>query len=41
MEKDWHYRKEERRWTALNDNSKWTKVEQVAGKLKKSAFHIR
>ena len=41
MEKDWHYRKEERRWTALNDNSKWTKVERVAGKLKKSAFHIR
>jgi Serine dehydrogenase proteinase len=41
MEKDWHYRKEERRWTALNDNSRWTKVERVAGKLKKSAFHIR
>jgi hypothetical protein len=41
MEKDWHYRKEERRWTALNDNSRWTKVQRVAGKLTKSAFHIR
>jgi hypothetical protein len=41
MEKDWHYRKEERRWTALNDNSRWTKVERVGGKLTKSAFHIR
>jgi hypothetical protein len=41
MEKDWHYRKEERRWTALNDNSHWAKLERVDGKLKKSAFHIR
>jgi hypothetical protein len=41
MEKDWHYRKEERRWTALNDNSQWAKLERVDGKLKKSAFHIR
>ncbi|MEY2937372.1 MAG: hypothetical protein RL033_8121 [Pseudomonadota bacterium] len=41
MEKDWHYRKEERRWTALNDNSRWTKVERVAGKLKSTVFHIR
>jgi hypothetical protein len=41
MEKDWHYRNEERRWTALNDNSAWTRVERVAGKLKHSVFHIR
>jgi hypothetical protein len=41
MEKDWHYRKEERRWTALNDNSNWTKVERVGTKLTKSVFHIR
>jgi hypothetical protein len=41
MEKDWHYRKEERRWTALNDNSAWTRVERVAGKLQRSVFHIR
>lgn len=41
MEKDWHYRKEERRWTALNDNSNWTKVERVRSKVTKSVFHIR
>jgi len=41
MEKDWHYRKEERRWTALHDNSRWTRAERVAGKLKQSVFHIR
>ena len=32
---------ERERWTALNDNSRWTKVQRVAGKLTKSAFHIR
>ena len=36
MEKDWHYRKEERRWTALNDNSAWTRVERVGDKLQRS-----
>jgi hypothetical protein len=41
MEKDWHYRKEERRWTALNDNSAWTRVEAVGKKLQHSVFHIR
>lgn len=41
MDKDWHYRKEERRWTALNDNSAWNKVERVGGRLRKSEFHIR
>lgn len=41
MEKDWHYRKEERRWTALNDNSCWTRVERVGTKLEQTVFHIR
>jgi len=41
MEKDWHYRKEERRWTALNDNSVWTRVERVGSKIQKSVFYIR
>lgn len=41
MEKDWHYRKEERRWTALNDNSAWTRVEKVGTRLQRSVFHIR
>lgn len=41
MDKDWHYRQEERRWTALNDNSTWQKVERVGGRLKKAEFHVR
>jgi hypothetical protein len=41
MEKDWHYRKEERRWTALNDNSAWTRVEKVGSRIQRTVFHIR
>lgn len=41
MQKDWHYRKEERRWTALNDNSNWTRVARLRGRVAKSVFHIR
>lgn len=41
MEKDWHYRKEERRWTALNDNSAWHRLERVGTRTRKSVFHIR
>lgn len=40
-DKDWHYRKEERRWIALNDNSAWKRVELVRGRLKSSILHIR
>jgi hypothetical protein len=39
--KDWHYRKEERRWVTLNDSSTWRKAEIVKGKLLVSVFHIR
>ena len=26
VEKDWHYRKEERRWVPMNDQSAWNRV---------------
>ena len=41
VEKDWHYRKEERRWVPLNDLSAWYRCRQVEGKVVKSKFHIR
>jgi hypothetical protein len=41
IDKDWHYRQEERRWTALNDNSRWTKVEQLRGRIQARPLHIR
>lgn len=41
VEKDWHYRKEERRWTSMNDQSAWYRCRKVGGKLVKAKFHIR
>lgn len=41
MDKDWHYRTEERRWVALNDKSCWRKAEVTKGKQSVSVFHVR
>jgi hypothetical protein len=41
VDKDWHYRTEERRWVALNDKSSWRKAELVKGKVRVSVFHVR
>lgn len=41
VEKDWHYRKEERRWTSMNDQSAWYRCRKVGRRLVKSKFHIR
>ena len=40
--KDWHYRKEERRWVSLNDQSAWNRYEFIgANKMRNSTFHVR
>ncbi len=41
VEKDWHYRKEERRWVPLNDLSAWYRCRIVDGRIVKTKFHIR
>jgi hypothetical protein len=41
VEKDWHYRKEERRWVPMNDVSAWYKSRRKAGRVIKTKFHIR
>lgn len=41
VDKDWHYRAEERRWIVLNDKSAWTKTTQKDGKTESKNFHIR
>jgi len=41
IDKDWHYRKEERRWVALNDKSSWRKAEITKGKITVSQLHVR
>jgi hypothetical protein len=40
-DKDWFYRKEERRWVSMNDESGWRKMEIVDGRVSSSIFHIR
>jgi len=41
LDKDWYYRKEERRWVSMNDKSSWRKAEIADGKLSVSIFHVR
>ena len=41
LDKDWHYRSEERRWVALNEKSSWRKAEIVKGKVVISQLHVR
>jgi hypothetical protein len=41
LDKDWHYRAEERRWVALNDKSGWQKAEMIDGELVVSKLHVR
>jgi len=41
LDKDWHYRAEERRWVALNDKSSWRRAEMVKGKVAISQLHVR
>ncbi len=41
VEKDWHYRKEERRWVPMNDVSAWYRCRRKDGRLQKQKFHIR
>ncbi len=40
-DKDWHYRKEERRWSPMNDKSSWWRLEQVGKRVQTSVLHIR
>jgi len=41
LNKDWHYRADERRWVALNDKSGWKRAQMVEGALSVNTFHIR
>lgn len=40
-DKDWYYRKEERRWLSMNDKSSWRKIEKKDDKLIETVVHIR
>ncbi|MFN7115853.1 MAG: hypothetical protein ACK4TA_03590 [Saprospiraceae bacterium] len=40
-DKDWHYRLEERRWIAMNDESSWRRIAELNGKMETSRFYVR
>ena len=41
LDKDWHYRAEERRWVAMNDKSNWRKAGLAKGRVVSSQLHVR
>jgi hypothetical protein len=41
VDKDWHYRKEERRWIATNDKSGWQRVTEKNKRWTSETFYIR
>jgi hypothetical protein len=41
VEKDWHYRKEERRFVSMNDVSSWFRCRMRDGRMVKDKLHIR
>ena len=41
VDKDWHYRNDERRYIPMNDNSSWYKVQGTVSKFESKAFEIR
>ena len=41
VDKDWHYRVEERRWVALNEKSGWRITERRRGKMVTDVLHAR
>lgn len=41
QDKDRHYRKEEKRWISLNDNSSWRKAVYEKGQIVETSFYIR
>jgi hypothetical protein len=41
LDKDWHYRSEERRWVSLNEKSSWRRAEIAEGEVSISQLHAR
>lgn len=40
IDKDWFYRKEERRWVTMNDNSGWRRLHDEDGRVVRSELHM-
>ena len=39
-DEDWHYLKEERRWSSTNDESAWYKQQSINGEIVRSVLHM-
>ena len=39
-DKDWHYRKEERQWVSLNNESCWHRVVKEKGRVRQSRIYM-
>lgn len=39
-DKDWHYRKEERQWVSLNNESCWHRVDKLTGRVRRSKIYM-
>ena len=39
-DKDWHYRKEERQWVSLHNESCWHRVEKLAGRVRRTRIYM-
>jgi hypothetical protein len=40
-DKDWYYRKEERRWAPMNDQSSWRRIQRVGKRTQETVLYIR
>jgi hypothetical protein len=40
IDKDWFYRKEERRWVTMNDYSGWRQLQEINGAVVRSELHM-
>ena len=40
-DKDWHYRKEERRYVPMHDSSSWRLIEHEGNRMKNTILHVR
>ena len=40
VDRDWHYRETERRWTSLNDRSSWRELRTIAGEEHTKTLHF-
>jgi len=39
-DKDWHYRKEERQWVSLNNESCWHRVDKLSGRVRRTRIFM-